>query len=63
MATANVLACARLVADADAIAAKAAAEGGQVIAAPFDIPTVGCSAVLSDPQGAVFGVLKPSSQQ
>jgi predicted enzyme related to lactoylglutathione lyase len=28
----------------------------------FDIPSVGRSAVLTDPQGAVFSVLKPSQQ-
>jgi predicted enzyme related to lactoylglutathione lyase len=47
--------------DADAIAAKATAEGGQVVAEPFDIPSVGRSAVLSDPQGGMFSVLKPAS--
>jgi uncharacterized protein len=49
--------------DADATATKAGAEGGQVLAEPFDIPSVGRSAVLSDPQGAVFSVLKPAAQQ
>lgn len=49
--------------DADATAAKASAAGGQVIAEPFDIPAVGRCAVLSDPQGAVFSVLKPGQQQ
>jgi uncharacterized protein len=48
--------------DADATAAKASAEGGQVITEPFDIPSVGRSAVLVDPQGAVFSVLKPAGQ-
>jgi uncharacterized protein len=48
--------------DADATAAKASAEGGQVVAEPFDIPSVGRSAVLTDPQGAVFSVLKPVGQ-
>ena len=47
--------------DADATAAKASAEGGQVVQEPFDIPAVGRSAVLSDPQGAVFSVLKPAA--
>jgi len=51
------------VADADATAAKAAEQGGQVYAAPFDIPTVGRCAVLADPQGAVFSVLTPAPQQ
>jgi uncharacterized protein len=49
--------------DADATAAKAAAEGGQIAVEPFDIPSVGRSAVLTDPQGAVFSVLKPAPQQ
>src|SRR6516164_6967883 len=48
--------------DADATAAKVTAEGGQVVQEPFDIPAVGRSAVLSDPQGAVFSVLKPTGQ-
>jgi predicted enzyme related to lactoylglutathione lyase len=50
-------------ADADAIAAKAAAEGGQITVEPFDIPTVGRSAVLTDPQGAVFSILTPAAPQ
>lgn len=49
--------------DADATAAKAAAAGGQVIAEPANIPSVGRFAVLSDPQGAIFSVLKPAPQQ
>ena len=49
--------------DADASAAKAAAEGGQVVVQPFDIPSVGRSAVLTDPQGAMFSVLTPPPQQ
>jgi uncharacterized protein len=49
--------------DADATASKASAEGGQVIAEPFDIPSVGRSAVLSDPQGGVFSVLRPTAPQ
>jgi predicted enzyme related to lactoylglutathione lyase len=49
--------------DVDATATKAGAEGGQVVVEPFDIPSVGRSAVLSDPQGAVFSVLKPAAQQ
>ena len=49
------------VADADAAAAKAAELGGTVMVAPFDIP-VGRIAVLGDPQGAVFSILKPAPQ-
>jgi predicted enzyme related to lactoylglutathione lyase len=26
---------------------------------PFDVPTVGRIAVLADPQGAAFGIIKP----
>jgi predicted enzyme related to lactoylglutathione lyase len=43
--------------DADATAARAAETGGAVIVPPFDLP-VGRIAVLSDPQGAVFSVIK-----
>lgn len=39
--------------DADAIAARTAELGGQVVVAPFDAPWVR-TAVLSDPQGATF---------
>jgi len=43
--------------DADAAAAKAAEQGGTVVVPPFGTP-VGRIAVLSDPQGAVFSVIK-----
>ena len=49
------------VAYADAAAAKAAEMGGTVMVAPFDIP-VGRIAVLGDPQGAVFSILKSAPQ-
>ena len=42
--------------DADATATKAGAEGGQVLVEPFDIPSVGRSSVLSDPQGNPFAL-------
>ena len=48
--------------DADTTATKASEGGGQVTVEPFDIPTVGRSAVLVDPQGAAFSVLKPAQQ-
>jgi uncharacterized protein len=48
--------------DADATAAQAGAQGGQVAVEPFDIPTVGRTAVLADPQGAMFSVLTPAAQ-
>ena len=41
----------------DATAARAAELGGSVIVPPFDTP-VGRIAVLSDPQGAMFSVIK-----
>jgi predicted enzyme related to lactoylglutathione lyase len=43
------------VADADAIAARATAVGGTVVMAPMDTPGFR-SAVIADPQGAVFSV-------
>ena len=45
--------------DCDAAAAATAAAGGRVYAGPTDIPGTGRFAILSDPQGAAFGVLKP----
>jgi predicted enzyme related to lactoylglutathione lyase len=45
--------------DADGGARKARELGGTVIVEPTDIPTVGRFAVVSDPQGAVFGIIKP----
>jgi uncharacterized protein YndB with AHSA1/START domain/predicted enzyme related to lactoylglutathione lyase len=49
------------VANVDAIAQKAPLLGGKVLTPPFDVPAVGRVAVIQDPQGAVFGVFKPSS--
>jgi hypothetical protein len=45
------------VADADAIAARAAELGGQVLVAPFDAPWVRMT-VIADPQGATFTASK-----
>lgn len=45
------------VADTDATAAQAAQLGGSVLLAPFDTPGFR-SAVLADPQGAVFSISK-----
>jgi predicted enzyme related to lactoylglutathione lyase len=44
--------------DADATAEAASAAGGKVIMPPMDIPNTGRFAVLADPQGAVFAVIK-----
>ena len=43
--------------DADAIAAKAAELGGQVVVPPFDAPWVRMT-VITDPQGATFTASK-----
>jgi predicted enzyme related to lactoylglutathione lyase len=48
-----------LVDDVDATVKKAAKLRGKVCMPPFDVPTVGRIAVLSDPQGAAFGIIKP----
>jgi predicted enzyme related to lactoylglutathione lyase len=48
------------VADTDASAAQATDLGGTVLAPPMDIPA-GRFAVLSDPQGAVFGIIKSAA--
>ena len=48
--------------DVDATVKRAKELGGDVKAPPMDIPNVGRMAVLSDPQGAVFAVYKPSEE-
>ena len=45
--------------DPDRTAAKAAELGGSALLEPMDVPAVGRIAVLSDPQGATFGIIKP----
>lgn len=45
--------------DPDAIVARAGELGGSTLAEPMDVPDVGRIAVLSDPQGAVFGIIRP----
>jgi predicted enzyme related to lactoylglutathione lyase len=45
--------------DPDATAAQAAELGGSVLAEPMDVPKVGRIAVIRDPQGASFGIIKP----
>jgi predicted enzyme related to lactoylglutathione lyase len=47
------------VSDADATVAKAAELGGSALMGPMDVPKVGRIAVLRDPQGAIFGIIKP----
>ena len=46
------------VGDCDATAAKAAKLGGQLLFGPKDVENVGRFAVLQDPQGAAFSVIK-----
>jgi predicted enzyme related to lactoylglutathione lyase len=47
------------VGDPDATTAKAKDLGGAVLAEPMDVPKVGRIAVLRDPQGATFGIIRP----
>lgn len=47
------------VSDPDATTAKANELGGSTLMEPMDAPKVGRIAVLSDPQGATFGIIKP----
>jgi hypothetical protein len=44
--------------DTDACYAKAQELGAETIVEPMDVPTVGRFAILKDPQGAVFGIIK-----
>jgi predicted enzyme related to lactoylglutathione lyase len=48
--------------DTDAAVDTAKAAGGGVFVPPMDIPSVGRFAVVSDPQGAVFAVIKTAPQ-
>jgi predicted enzyme related to lactoylglutathione lyase len=48
------------VTDPDATVAKAKRLGGRAMVEPKDIPAVGRMAILKDPQGAEFAILKPS---
>ena len=50
------------VADCDGTAQKATSLGGKQFVPPTDIPNVGRFAVLSDPQGAAFNVIKLNLQ-
>jgi predicted enzyme related to lactoylglutathione lyase len=44
--------------DTDGKASKAAELGGKVCAPPTDIPGIGRFAIIQDPQGAAFGIIK-----
>jgi hypothetical protein len=45
--------------DPDATTAKAKELGGAALMEPMDVPKVGRLAVLRDPQGATFGIIRP----
>jgi predicted enzyme related to lactoylglutathione lyase len=45
--------------DPDGTVAKAAGLGGSALFEPMDVPNVGRIAVLRDPQGATFGIIRP----
>ncbi|HYY44216.1 MAG TPA: VOC family protein [Actinomycetota bacterium] len=45
--------------DPDATNAKAKELGGSTLMEPMDVPKVGRIAVLRDPQGATFGIIRP----
>jgi predicted enzyme related to lactoylglutathione lyase len=51
------------VADVEATCTQVEAAGGSVLRAPDDIPGVGRFAVLADPDGAMFIVMKPISNE
>jgi hypothetical protein len=46
------------VSDADGITKKAKSSGARIHVEPTDIPNVGRFSVMSDPQGAMFSVIK-----
>ncbi|MCC6222142.1 MAG: VOC family protein [Thermoleophilia bacterium] len=48
--------------DADAAAARAEANGGTVLAGPFDVPEVGRFVIVADPRGAAFSLYTPSGE-
>ena len=50
------------VGDPDATVARATELGGSAIMEPMDVPKVGRIAVLRDPQGATFGIIKPEPE-
>jgi predicted enzyme related to lactoylglutathione lyase len=45
--------------DCDAAAAKVASLGGSIRRPPLDIPGIGRFAIVTDPAGAVFAIMKP----
>jgi uncharacterized protein len=49
--------------DVDASCAKASELGGAVCVEPFDLPTVGRTAVVTDPAGAAFHLFTPENKE
>jgi len=49
--------------DCDAAAAKVKSLGGSVMRPPLDIPGIGRFAIVADPVGAVFAIMKPIPPQ
>lgn len=45
--------------DCDGFVRKAQEVGGRLVAGPMDVPSVGRFAVLADPDGAMFAVIRP----
>jgi uncharacterized protein len=48
--------------DCDAAVARAGRSGGQTKMPPVEVPDIGRFAVLTDPLGAAFGVIKPAAR-
>ena len=48
--------------DPDRTTAKAVELGGSTLMEPMDVPNVGRIAVLRDPQGATFGIIRPQPE-
>lgn len=46
--------------DCDATCAAITANGGTVMAGPFDVPEIGRTAACTDPTGAVFQIMQPA---
>ena len=51
-----------VVGDCDGSVKRAQSMGGKVVVPAMDVPNTGRFAVLSDPQGGVFGVLQQPSR-
>jgi predicted enzyme related to lactoylglutathione lyase len=47
--------------DVDARAKKAAASGATIMRPPFDVPTVGRIAIMTEPGGAMVGWMTPAN--